>query len=35
MRQAFDSPWTALAGGMVLTALLYQLAQRLVPHALG
>jgi hypothetical protein len=35
MKQAFDSPWTALAAGMALTVALYAVAQHLVPHAVG
>jgi hypothetical protein len=35
MKQRFDSPWIVLPVGIVLTAVLYALAQRLVPHTVG
>lgn len=35
MKQRLDSPWTALLLGIALTAALYALALRLVPHGAG
>lgn len=35
MKQALDSPWIALAAGVGITAALYALALRLVPHGGG
>ncbi len=35
MKQRLDSPWTALTLGVALTAALYLIALRLVPHGAG
>lgn len=35
MKQALDSPWAALVLGVGITAALYALALRLVPHGVG
>ena len=35
MKQALDSPWAALVLGAGITAALYMLALRLVPHGVG
>lgn len=35
MKQALDSPWAALLLGIAITAALYMLAARLVPHVAG
>ena len=35
MRDALHSPWAAFAAGVAVTAALYVLAWRLVPHVTG
>ena len=35
MKAAFDSPWTTFFAGIAITAMLYALAWRLVPHGIG
>ncbi len=32
MKQRLESPWAALLAGIALTAVLYALALRLIPH---